>query len=154
MEQGEVPIACLLVQGELGSESGHDDQTDGALWGKLVAFGVNGRGVAHAEIMCLLRAVRVRDWRMEDCVAFVSCEPCDICHAAFVHSRVGSVVYGCANPKYGAISRRGGTSVNLPRTGVTPYPTRFQCFPVIECHEMLRRFFRSKRSDPTRIGED
>jgi tRNA(adenine34) deaminase len=44
----------------------------------------------------------LRSWRLEDCVLYVTLEPCPMCAGAIVQARVPFVVYGCADPKAGA----------------------------------------------------
>ena len=64
---GEVPIGCVIVRG-----------------GKIIARGYNRRTtdknvLAHAEISAIKKACRkTGDWRLEECVLFVTLEPCPI----------------------------------------------------------------------------
>jgi tRNA(adenine34) deaminase len=59
---------------------------------------------AHAEVVAVRRAAeRLGTWRLEGVTAFVTLEPCVMCAGAFVHSRVRRVVYGCTDPKAGAV---------------------------------------------------
>jgi tRNA(adenine34) deaminase len=59
---------------------------------------------AHAEIVALRDAAKtLGHWRVE-ATMFVTQEPCPMCAGALVNARVKRVVYGCANPKAGAIA--------------------------------------------------
>jgi tRNA(adenine34) deaminase len=59
---------------------------------------------AHAEIVALRQAAaELGDWRVLDCVLAVTLEPCPMCAGAIVNARVPRLVYGCADPKAGAV---------------------------------------------------
>ena len=93
-EKGEVPVGCVIVDG-------------GGV--------VRGRGhnlreadhdpTAHAEMLAIRDAsARVGSWRLEGMTAYVTLEPCAMCAGALVQARVARVVYGCTDPKAGALS--------------------------------------------------
>ncbi|MBN1654337.1 MAG: nucleoside deaminase [Deltaproteobacteria bacterium] len=90
---GEVPVGCVLVRED-----------------RVIARGHNLREsaqdpTAHAEIIALrIAAAELRSWRLLDVTAYVTLEPCPMCAGAFVNSRVSRVVYGCDDPKAGALS--------------------------------------------------
>ena len=94
----EVPIGCVIVQND-----------------KIVARGYNRRNtdkntLAHAEMSAIKKASRkTGDWRLEDCVMYVTLEPCQMCAGAIVQSRLGKVVIGSMNPKAGCA----GSVINL-----------------------------------------
>jgi tRNA(adenine34) deaminase len=89
---GDVPVGAVIVQGDA-----------------LVARGRNRRELdgdptAHAEIVALREAARVLGhWRVE-ATLFVTQEPCPMCAGAIVNGRVQRLVYGCENPKAGAVA--------------------------------------------------
>lgn len=59
---------------------------------------------AHAEMLAMRDACATRQsWRLEDCTLYVTLEPCAMCAGALVQSRIKRVVYGCADPKAGAV---------------------------------------------------
>ena len=92
-EVGDVPVGAVVV--------------DGA--GALLAVGRNGREAdhdptGHAEIYALRRAAAaLGHWRLEGATLYVTLEPCPMCAGALVNARVARVVYGCADPKAGAV---------------------------------------------------
>jgi tRNA(adenine34) deaminase len=93
-EAGEVPIGCVIV---------HDPTA------AIVGRGGNRRlrdsdPTAHAEIIALREAGRqLGDWRILDCTVYVTLEPCPMCAGAMVAARVPRLVYGCTDPKAGAV---------------------------------------------------
>lgn len=96
LKHGEVPVGCVLVSSEgsvLGRGSNRcNEMRDGTRHAELVAYdeAVNKLGVEEMRAE-LRRGVRV----------YVTCEPCIMCAAALVMLGVFSVVYGCANDKFG-----------------------------------------------------
>ena len=91
---GEVPIGCIVV---------HDPT------GAVVGRGHNRRQTdhdptAHAEIIAMRRAGQtIGHWRLLDCTLYVTLEPCPMCAGAMVNARVPRLVYGCDDPKAGAV---------------------------------------------------
>ena len=53
---------------------------------------------------------RVGNYRLTGATLYVTIEPCLMCVGAFVHARIGTVVYGAAEPRTGALEStvRGG----------------------------------------------
>src|SRR3954468_6228701 len=90
---GEVPIGCVIA-----------DPT-----GRVIARGHNRRELdedptGHAEIVAMREAARVLGhWRLVDCRLVVTLEPCPMCAGAMVNARVGQLIYGCKDPKAGAV---------------------------------------------------
>lgn len=59
---------------------------------------------AHAEILALRQAAAaVGSWRLGGCTLYVTLEPCPMCAGALVHARIQRLVYGCDDPKSGAV---------------------------------------------------
>jgi tRNA(adenine34) deaminase len=91
---GDVPVGAIVVS-----------PADGAILGR----GRNRRELdrdptAHAEVIALRDAAKtIGHWRVE-ATMFVTQEPCPMCAGALVNARVSRLVYGCPNPKAGAIT--------------------------------------------------
>ena len=91
--EGEVPVGAVVVVGD-----------------EVIATGRNQRETladptAHAEILALREASRHQGtWHLDDAVLCVTLEPCPMCAGALVNARVSRLVYGCADPKAGAVS--------------------------------------------------
>jgi tRNA(adenine34) deaminase len=90
---GDVPVGAVVV--------------DAA--GAIVGRGRNRREAdqdptAHAEIDALRRAAAaLGHWRLEGATVYVTLEPCPMCAGALVNARVARLVYGCPDPKAGAV---------------------------------------------------
>ena len=59
---------------------------------------------AHAEMLALeAAAAHLKSWRLEECVLYVTLEPCLMCVGAILQARVSRLVFGCLDPKGGAV---------------------------------------------------
>lgn len=98
---------------------------------------------AHAEMIAITQAAEsVGDWRLEDCVLYVTLEPCIMCAGAILQSRVARVVFGAMDPKGGAV----GSMFNL----LNDARLNHRCDVVAgvraeECGSLLTEFFQAKR---------
>lgn len=142
---GEVPIGCVIVQD-----------------GKIIGRGYNRRNtdkntLAHAEITAINKASKkVGDWRLEDCVLYVTLEPCQMCSGAIVQARIPKVVIGCMNPKAGCA----GSILNILQ--MPEFNHQVETVKGIlnkECSDMLKKFFselriRNKREKELRKIQD
>ena len=129
---GDVPVGAVLVDPSRG----------------LVVPGRNrrelrGDPVAHAEIEALRDAAEARgSWRLEGCTLYVTLEPCPMCAGALVNARVSRVVYGCLDPKAGAVDTFYGIGKDERLNH------RFEVRGGVlaeECAALLKSFFGAKR---------
>jgi tRNA(adenine34) deaminase len=129
---GEVPVGCVIVSRE----------------GLELSRGRNAREsladpTAHAEMAAIRAAAgKIGDWRLEGTTAYVTLEPCAMCAGALVLARVQRVVFGCADPKAGAITTMFGIGVD------TRLNHRFTVTAGVraeDCARRLQRFFAALR---------
>jgi len=77
--------------------------------GEVIGRGHNRReetnsAFAHAEIFAIEEACRQqRSWRLNECDIYVTLEPCIMCVGAILQSRVRRLIFGCLDPKAGAV---------------------------------------------------
>ncbi|MBP5297927.1 MAG: tRNA adenosine(34) deaminase TadA [Lachnospiraceae bacterium] len=128
---GEVPIGCVIVRD-----------------GKIIGRGYNRRNtdkntLNHAELSAIRKASKVAgDWRLEDCVIYVTLEPCQMCSGAIVQARFPKCVIGCMNPKAGCA----GSILNI--LNMPEFNHQVEVVKGVlesECSEMLTRFFKELR---------
>jgi tRNA(adenine34) deaminase len=90
--ENEVPVGCVIV---------HDSQ--------VIASAHNQREqlhdpTAHAEMIAITQAAEaLQDWRLQECLLYVTLEPCCMCAGAILQARVPQVIYGATDPKAGAV---------------------------------------------------
>src|SRR5215469_1238990 len=90
--EDEVPIGALIVSLQRGVIARAHNQREQLL-----------DPTAHAEMIAITQAAAaLRSWRLENCVLYVTLEPCPMCAGAIVQARIPFVVYGAADPKAGA----------------------------------------------------
>lgn len=94
---------------------------------------------AHAEMMALTAAANAMGGKyLPDCTLFVTVEPCVMCAGALFWAQIGRIVYGAADPKRGYSLLNG--EILHPGTLVKPGVLEN------ECAQLMREFFRKKRS--------
>ena len=129
---GEVPIGAIVVLG---------DRVIGRGWNQPISA---HDPTAHAEIVALRDAGRtVGNYRLTGATLYVTVEPCLMCVGAIVHARIGTLVFGAADPKAGAIE----STVRAHEL-----PALNHRFIVVsgvmakECGDVVRKFFEKVRS--------
>lgn len=89
----DVPVGCVIL-----------DSSGTFLGGGHNVRELHRDPMGHAELVALRAASRARrHWRLEGCTAYVTLEPCVMCAGAFVLARIDRVVFGCRDPKVGAL---------------------------------------------------
>jgi len=128
---GETPIGAVLV-----------------IDNEIIAAAHNMRETwqdpsAHAELLVVREAsAKLGRWRLTDATVYVTLEPCLMCSGALVLARVGRLVYGCRDPKAGAL----GSVYDVVRDGRLNHVYRIT--PGIleaECRDVLQVFFEKLR---------
>lgn len=95
----DVPVAALIVKN-----------------GEIISLAHNKKELmndvtAHAEILAIKDAEKKQNnWRLEDCIMYVTLEPCPMCATAIVNSRIKEVYFGAYDNLYGAL----GSKMNMP----------------------------------------
>jgi tRNA(adenine34) deaminase len=98
---------------------------------------------AHAELLAIRAACeKLGNYRLTDMRLYTTIEPCLMCMGAVIHARLGEVVYGARDPKWGAAGSLYDFS-NDPRLN-----HRLRIVAGVEaqaCAEMLKSFFAARR---------
>ncbi len=58
--------------------------------------------IKHAEIIAIEKACKkLKTWHLDNCILYVTLEPCMMCTGAIIQSRIQKVVYATENPNHG-----------------------------------------------------
>ncbi len=129
--EGEIPIGAVVVDEE----------------GEVIGSGYNQveqkkTQTAHAELQALQAAAAYKDdWRLENCLLYVTLEPCSMCNGAVRLSRLAGVVFGTRSNLFGC---------HLDRDSFIPLYNKDTSFfkegvCEQECKEILKQFFKKRR---------
>ena len=123
--RNEVPVGAIVVNCDNDMVTKGYNQKNSS---KLIT--------KHAEIIAIERMCKeIGDWRLSNCVLYVTLEPCLLCIGAIIESRIKKVVIGCNN------------SHNQDLIGIL----RKNNIEVVEnvlsneCSMILKDFFKAKR---------
>lgn len=132
LDKDEVPIGCVIVcEGQVIAR-GHN------LVERLHDF------TAHAEMQAFTAASEFLNGKsLDECTLYVTLEPCVMCAGAAYNTRIGRIVFGASDVKRGYTcfgSHENGQGILHPKCEV------LRGVREEECAELLRSFFRNKRS--------
>ncbi len=128
---GEVPVGCVIVQGD-----------------RVVGRGRNRREEkqhtqSHAEMEAIRQANEaLGSWRLDECTLYVTLEPCPMCAGAILNARIPRVYYGARDREMGAC----GGVLNLFMEDFPQRPALVGGILAEECREVLSEFFRRLRN--------
>jgi len=132
-ENDDVPIGAVIV---------HNNQ--------IIAKAYNQREqlqdpTAHAEIIALTQAAAALEtWRLNGCTMYVTLEPCPMCAGALVLARIDRIVYGCDDPKTGAIK----SLYNIVQDNRLNHRVEVTCGILSdEYSRILQEFFKKRRTE-------
>ena len=129
-EAGEVPVGCVIVQGDT-----------------IVGRGRNRREedrdpLAHAELLAITDACRtLGGWRLQGTRLYVTLEPCPMCAGGIISARVPELYYGAKDAEFGAC----GSILNLFEENFRHHPKIVGHILEEPCAQLLRAFFAQVR---------
>jgi tRNA(adenine34) deaminase len=125
-EKGEIPVGAVVVSG-----------------GRIIARAHNltetlNDVTAHAEMQAITAAANFLGGKyLNDCILYVTLEPCVMCAGALGWSQIGKIVYGASDEKRGF--KKFAPKALHPKTEIIGGILE------IECAELMQEFFRNKR---------
>ena len=121
LKSNEVPVGAIIVKNN-----------------KIISQAYNKKEkrndvTKHAEIIAISKACKkIKNWRLDDCILYVTMEPCMMCSGAIEQSRIKKIVYGVKNENYGC----------------TKYLKNVKIVPDVceeECRNLIQSFFKKRR---------
>ena len=130
IDAGEVPIGAVVVCDNQVIGRGHnliETLTD---------------STAHAEMQAFTSAMEYLGGKyLDECILYVTLEPCTMCAGAAYWSRLAKLVFGASDTRRGYREMAG--NVLYPKTEVVKGVMK------IECSKLLKEFFSAKRNSST-----
>jgi tRNA(adenine34) deaminase len=125
-DKGEIPVGAVMVANN-----------------KIIARAHNltealNDVTAHAEMQAITAAANLLGGKyLNDCILYVTLEPCVMCAGALGWSQITKIVYGANDPKRGF--RKYAANTLHPKTEIIGGVLE------TECGELMTEFFKSKR---------
>jgi tRNA(adenine34) deaminase len=125
----DVPIGAIIVKDN-----------------KIIARACNRKELendptAHAEILAIREAANiVGNWRLDNTSIYITLEPCPMCAAAILYSRIPHVFFGAYDPLYGAF----GSATDMQNL-IKFNPSVIGGIKEEECSILLKNFFNEER---------
>lgn len=117
----EVPVGAVIVKNN-----------------KIIAKAYNKKEktknvTKHAEIIAISKACKkIKNWRLDDCIIYVTMEPCMMCSGAIEQSRIKKIVYGVKNKNYGSTNQLKNIEI------ISQVCEK-------ECRKLVQSFFKKRR---------
>ena len=130
--EGEVPVGAVAV---------YKDEVIAKSYNQIEILKY---ATAHAEMLAIIQAAsHLKDWRLNEVTIYVTKEPCSMCAGAMVNSRLGRLVFGMRDPKYGAA----GSAIDITNLeGALHHVNVVGGVLEKECLEVFQNFFKDLRS--------
>jgi len=81
-QKDEVPVGAVIVKGNQVLAKAYNKKES------------SNNAISHAEILAISKACKkINDWRLNDCVLYVTLQPCEMCMGAIKEARISKVIY-------------------------------------------------------------
>jgi tRNA(adenine34) deaminase len=137
-QAGEVPVGAIIVK-------------DGVVIGRGSNRPIGSHDpTAHAEIIAMREAAKhLENYRLVNCILYVTLEPCAMCSGAIQHARIARLVFGASDLKTGAC----GSVINLMAEAKLNHHTEITGgLMATECGAELSAFFKTRRKKLSKIN--
>ena len=94
-KKGEMPVGAVIVCNNKVLSRGHNRKE------------TSSNSTMHAEMIAINNACKkLGDWRLNECLIYVTMEPCLMCLGAIIESRIPKIIYGIKNKKCNEINKK------------------------------------------------
>lgn len=129
--KNEVPVGAIIVKDNKVISKAHNLRE------------TKNSSLAHAEIIAIQKACKkLNSWRLDNCIMYVTLEPCMMCSGAIVQSRIKHVVIGALDRKNGVVE-----SICKIFDIDTTHKVSHEIENNKECSEILTDFFKELRAN-------
>lgn len=127
----DVPVGVIIVQDDKIIAKAHNTKE------------LTNDPTAHAEILAIKQAANmIGEWRLDNTIMYVTLEPCPMCAAAILYSRIPQVFFGAYDSLYGAF----GSVINMTDL-IKPVPKITGGIHEEKCCKLLKEFFEEQRHE-------
>lgn len=130
-DEDEVPVGAVIVhKGEIIARAHNQIKT-------------LKDPTAHAEMIAITQAAaHLENERLNECILYVTIEPCAMCVGASILARLKTIVFGANDSKTGAL----GSAVDLGKPGLFNHTLEIVSgIMEPECRSIIQEFFLTKR---------
>ena len=132
--KGEVPIGAVVLYEDMIIGKGHN------LTETLQD------ATAHAEVLAITAASgHQASWRLDGATLYVTVEPCPMCCGAALLARIGKIVYGTDDPRFGGCGSMPGVNV-MASNPFGPAVHIVRNIKQNECQQLIKHFFQKLRA--------
>ena len=132
-EEKEIPVGAVVVKSN-----------------KIIGRGYNQverlkDATAHAEMIAITAASNhIGNWRLNECLIYVTLEPCVMCTGAMLASRINELYFATFDTKFGAC----GSVYNLAEDGKTNHKIKvYSGIYAEESKNLLKDFFNNLKNE-------
>lgn len=120
-KKGEIPVGCVIVKDNKIISKAHNKKEK------------TKNCINHAEILCISKACKkIKNWRLDNCIIYITMEPCMMCCGAIKQARIKKIVYGIENENYGYTKKINNIEI---------VPNVYSA----ECKKVIKSFFKKIR---------
>ena len=130
-KKNDVPVGAVIVRNN-----------------KIICKAYNSKNIKkcainHAEIIAIKKACKkLHTWHLEDCILYVTLEPCLMCCGAILQARIGKIVYGTRCNKFGYAESIDNVLNSKKNNHIVDVIGGVM---ETDCSSILKRFFSDKR---------
>jgi len=131
-KKGEVPVGAVIVcNGKVISKAHNLRQT-------------KKNPLYHAEILAIQKASKkLKSWRLDDCVLYITLEPCLMCAGVIMQSRIKKVIFSAEDKKAGVVLN----NFKVFDEKNLPFKIEYNFIPDEKAVNILKEFFKEKRNE-------
>lgn len=129
-KKGEVPVGAVIVKEDKIVSKGHNLRLN------------KNNPLYHAEVVAIQKASKkLKNWRLDDCILYVTLEPCLMCVGAIQQSRIKKVIFSALDEKGGCVLSK----YQIFDDKKLPFKIEYEFIEDKRSSKLLKQFFKERR---------